>query len=160
MTGLEPQHTERRHGQSWLTLCSRVIDALPVGILVWRLDDLSNDKSFRLIGTNPASSQATGFPMNSFVGQTMPEAFPALYETPLPALYLEAIHSGHPQELAEFIYGDSHISRATFSVKAIPLPDQCVLVVFENITHRRKLEDALDGALHALLQDRKKKNLD
>lgn len=158
MTGREPDPKDLSKNAAWSQRSADIVEHLPVGVLLWHLEDLSDINTFRLLGANPASSEATGYPMLTFVGKTMPEAFPALYATPLPRLYLDAIRTGKTQEFPELEYGDDHVVKGTYTVKAIPLSDQCVVVLFENITERKKLEIALDGALHALLQDRKKKN--
>src|SRR5205823_2751920 len=53
------------------------------------------------------------------------------------------VRSGQAVELADVSYGDARVGPGAFSVKAFPLPNQCMGVAFENITARKHVEEAL-----------------
>jgi len=51
--------------------------------------------------------------------------------------------TGEPMEIESLYYGDDRVIEGAFSVKAFPLPNNCVGVTFENITKRKKAEDEI-----------------
>ncbi|MGB3298184.1 MAG: histidine kinase dimerization/phospho-acceptor domain-containing protein, partial [Phormidesmis sp.] len=122
------------------------VQNMQIGLLIWQLEDANQEDSrssdrLRLIATNPAAYEFLGMPKTEIiVGKTIAEAFPALVETNLPAAYAEVARGGQKQTLGEVSYEDSRVKKGIFSVKAFPLPGQCVGVAFENITVRKRYE--------------------
>src|SRR5207245_2299314 len=53
------------------------------------------------------------------------------------------IRTGRTVNLGEIRYGDTEIREGFYSTKAFPLPDQCIGIVFENTTERRRIDERM-----------------
>ncbi|MBN2011316.1 PAS domain S-box protein [candidate division KSB1 bacterium] len=124
-------------------LYKKIINAMPVGLHVYHLEDVNNDRTLRMTAANDAASQYTGVSIESMIGRTLDENFPGLRELGIPQKYAEVIRTGKSIEIEHISYADDRIRNSDFSVKAIPLPNNCVAVVFDNITERIYAEQAL-----------------
>ena len=113
---------------------------MPVGLYVFRLEDKAHPSSLRLIATNPITETFTGVASKDILGQSILDAFPALSGTGIPKQYADVVLSQQKLSLGEVVYGDDRIEKNIFDVKAFPLPDSCVGVVFDNITLHKKSE--------------------
>jgi PAS domain S-box-containing protein len=134
---------ERRRSQDAIKLYADVMENTPTGLYVWHMDDVNELHSFRLLAANSASASATGVVPETVVGKSMMEAFAGLYQTPIPEIYANVIRTGQPVNLGEVAYGDEHVTPSIFDVKAFPLPGNNVGISFENITERKRQEQAL-----------------
>jgi len=131
-----------------LQLYADVVQNAQVGIVVWKLEDWQNPGSFRLMLANPAASRATGFDFTSVIGTTMAESFPALVHSPLVSQYLEVAQGGRSLDLGEVSYGEDGITAGVYSLKAFPLPDNCLGLAFENMTASKQMESQLRESQH------------
>ncbi len=116
-----------------------LLDKLPLGVVVYRLDDPDDPGSLRLVQANEAASRAVGFDVRPDIGRTFREASPQVLETEIPALYAKVALSGEEHDLGVIEYEDDRIERASFRVRAFPMPDRHVGVMFEDVTERREL---------------------
>ncbi len=127
-----------------IKLADLLLGELNIGMLIFSLDFPDDPNSLKLLYANQAGSDYTGTDLSERVGKTILEAFPGLEGTSLPEEYAGVALSRRPRSLGSFEYdGDSTIERSFYSVKAFPMPHQCVGVAFENITARKKLEALL-----------------
>ena len=124
---------------------------MQLGLYIWQLEDSNNPHSLRLISANPAASTATGVAAKTVLNRTILEAFPALAETDLPERYVTIVKTKEPQDFGEITYGDSRVEEGVFTVKGFPLPDNCMGIVFENITERKKAAQILKAQKDSLL---------
>ncbi len=133
-------------------LYADVVHNMQVGLHLYQLENLDDDRSLRMIVTNPAASLFTGVAMEEVLGKTLDENFPGLREKGIPQLYAEIVRSGRSQELEDVYYSDDRVIQGAFAVMAFALPDNCVGVVFENITKRKQAEQGLAQARAELEQ--------
>jgi PAS domain S-box-containing protein len=110
--------------------------------VILRLEDPQDVKTFRIIDLNPAAAFLTGSSLEDLRGRTLAE-FPKLLRTPFPAGCREALQSREPKYLGETSYGDSRIRPGIYTVQVFPLPGNFMGVAFENVTERRRAEEAL-----------------
>ncbi|MGB8779858.1 MAG: GAF domain-containing protein [Candidatus Bathyarchaeia archaeon] len=120
-----------------------LVQSVQIGLDVWKLENADDLGSFRLVLSNPAAEKATGVPRKKVLGKTLAEIYPALLKTEIPKIWVEVIQTGETRELEEFHYGDERISNKVFHLKVLPLPNNCVGLAVEDITERRKAEEAL-----------------
>jgi hypothetical protein len=123
---------------------------IPVGLVVWQLQDARDVRSLRLIDCNRAAEREAGAPIRVHLGQAIADIYPGLLETDLPERYRQVVVSGKPMTLGEVCYGDMNIPKGIFWLDCFPLPDNCVGVAFENITERKRTEQTKAGALRLL----------
>jgi rsbT co-antagonist protein RsbR len=135
-----------------IALYRGIFEESPIGAHVYHLEDLDDDRTLRMIAANPVVEQLTGVAPANIVGNTLDENFPGLREQGIPQAYAEVVRSGQPLE-TEAIYGDERVIESAFNVRAVPLPNHCVAVMFENITARKQAEHALKQA-NAELEER------
>ena len=127
-----------------------IVEQIPLGIGVWKLEQPGDSGSLRYIYRNPAADLATSAPLRKFIGTTIRDNFPLLMETELPSTLLDVIQTGRPAELGEFTYGDETIDEAIYSVKVFHLGEQFVGMSFENITEVKLAREAREDALIVL----------
>ena len=136
---------ERTAGHGEPRFYRRVVDSMPIGVNVYKLEVPDDAGSLRMIGVNRAANEMTSVSMERFVGKTLRECMPAALETEAPQACVRAVRTDQVQILPNFEYGDKNIpgSGRTFSVSAVPLGDKRVVVLFENITERKTAGQAL-----------------
>ncbi|MFA4947607.1 MAG: PAS domain S-box protein [Candidatus Krumholzibacteriia bacterium] len=123
-----------------------IVLSMQVGLYVYRLDDPNNDESLRLVALNPASLATIGLPEEKVIGRRIDEVFPNFGKLGIYRQFADVVRTGVPFENKEFHYGDSNANSPWFAFKAFPLPDDCVGVLFEDITGRKRMEEALHRA--------------
>ena len=118
-----------------------LLKELPVGVVLLRLEDPSNGKTFEIVDVNPAAAEMTGTTAQMLLGRTLAD-FPKLSEIPVPPQCLTHLRPGGRRDLGEISYGDECIRQGIYSVRLLPLAGNFLGVVFENVTDR-KLQERL-----------------
>ncbi len=127
-----------------MSLVSSIFSELNIGFLIYHLEKIENPTTLKLLYTNKAASQYTGTDLSKLVGKYILEAFPGLAESDLPEIYAEVVKTKESRNIGAFEYGgDENIEKGYYSVKAFPMPNDCVGIIFENITVRKQLEEML-----------------
>ncbi len=120
-----------------------IFNNIQVGLYIYHLEDIKNDTTLKMISANHAAADFTGVQVADVVGKTLDENFPGLREKGIPQKYAEVVRSGKAIVLEDVYYNDTRVIEGAFSVKAFPLPNNCVGVSFENITGRKQAEKLL-----------------
>lgn len=108
-----------------------VFSNMQLGLAVWRMEDIRNENSFRLIASNPAARRVGRMPPGSLIGATLAEALPGSIRTRLMAILAEVVRSGEAHDLGVVHYGDEHIPEADYRVRAFPIANDAVGTMFE-----------------------------
>ena len=116
-------------------LAGEFFELAPIGMAILRLEDPANPASLRIIALNPAAQAASDVP-TAAVGKRIDEDFPAIARTPFPGLLAEVMRSGIAANLGEG--AGQYDPNRMFTVTAFPVPPDCVGLLFEDITERRK----------------------
>ncbi len=130
-----------RQAAERLRLYEDLFTNLHIGIKVWRLEDVDDAASLRLVASNPAATQATGVPIADVLGKTIAEAFPRAVPDGIAEKFADVVRTGTPKDMGEVVYSDARVREGVYSIYAFPLRGGCVGVAFENIT-KGKLERA------------------
>jgi two-component system sensor histidine kinase/response regulator len=141
--GTDLDVTARIEYERRLRQYSDIVLSMQVGLYVYRLDDPDNDESLRLVALNPASLATIGLPEEELLGRRIDRIFPNLGKLGVCRQFADVVRTGVPFENKEFCYGDSNVKSSWFAFKAFPLPDNCVGVLFEDISERKRMEEAL-----------------
>jgi two-component system, cell cycle sensor histidine kinase and response regulator CckA len=142
--GVTSDITERKRADSELAIYRDLVRHLSLGVYVYSLEDAANPRSLRLVTANPAASHFTHVPMQTIIGKTIGEAFPALLATDLPARYADVIRTGKSIDVGDLPYTDDRNAPSIFRVKACPVSVTSMAVLYEDVTEQRRLEAALD----------------
>jgi two-component system, cell cycle sensor histidine kinase and response regulator CckA len=138
--------TERKQAEMELRKAQLITDNIQVGLYLYQLEELSNDRTLRIVYANPAVKTLTGLGPEEVVGKTIDENFPSLRAQGIPQRYADVIRTQTPITFEEIVYGDDRVMQASFKVNAFPLPDNMVGIAFENITAHKQAEEALREA--------------
>lgn len=126
-----------------LMQAANIFKNIQIGLLIYRLDDLKDDRSLRMMAVNPAATQLIGIAESQMIGHYIDDIFPNLRIKKIPQQYAEVVRTQIPIAFDDINYEDDRVSEGIFSVKVFPLPDQCVGISFENVSIRRKAEKDL-----------------
>ncbi len=126
-----------------LQQASDIFVNIRTGLHIYHLEDINDDMTLRMIGTNPAAETLTGLHAGDILGNTLDENFPGLRAKGIPQAYAEVIRTRIPKQFDELIYGDDRILEGAFTLNAFPLPDNCVGVSFENVTEQFRVKDLI-----------------
>ena len=139
---LQKQVNESEKGK-YLNLYKQIIDNIPLGVVLWELENIDDPGSFRILISNHGADVATSSKLHLNIGKTIREAYPALMDTEAPATYIEAVLTGQSMMLPELRYGDENIPDSVYSVEAIPIGGNYLCLVFGNITERKQAEEEI-----------------
>jgi PAS domain S-box-containing protein len=120
-----------------------IADRIQLGIYIYQLEDRNDDRSLKLVYANKASETQSGLSAGQVVGKTLDENFPALRAKGIPQKYAEVVRNQRETEVEELYFDDRRLAQNWFSIKAFPLPQNCVGVSFKNITERKTAERKL-----------------
>jgi rsbT co-antagonist protein RsbR len=134
--------TERMQAQTELQVYAEVVSGMQHGVLVWRLEQLDDPRSLVAVAGNPAAARLAGLELRDHVGQKYTEIFPDFTDNGLLEIYAEVVRTGQSRNLGELSF-DSGGQTSLFTIEAFPLPNQCIAITFENVTERKRAEEAL-----------------
>ncbi|HEX8384889.1 MAG TPA: PAS domain S-box protein, partial [Rubricoccaceae bacterium] len=115
-----------------------LLDRLPIGVSVYRLDKASDPSSLRIVYSNPASGRITGIDVGPLIGRRLVDVLPSAAGSPILDVYADVIRTGQPADLGDVEYKDELIAHRTYHVEALPLPDRSIGIVFEDVTDRKE----------------------
>jgi len=145
--GITEDITERRQVDESVRLYDQIVENMQIGLYVYHLENMDDDSTLRAIASNPAATKFTGLEMADVLGMTIDEIFPNLRSKNIPQAFASVIRSQKAVELEDLDCDESGRITRALSIKAFPLPSNCVGVAFENITDRKTLELDLKVAL-------------
>jgi signal transduction histidine kinase len=146
---------ERERTVQELQRSADIFDHIQVGLHVYHLENVDDDRTLRLITANRAAERITGQRSALITGQTIDKNFPGLREEGIPQKYAQVVCSGKAIEFEGRYNGDNRLFRGWFRIKVFPLPDNCVGTAFENITDQKEMEQALQMSKEKLVQSQK-----
>jgi len=136
--------TKRIEAEQSLQQASDIINNMQMGLYVYELENLEDDRTLKMVATNRASGILSGVLPDEIIGKYIDEIFPGLRAMGIPKRFAEVVRTGEAGEFEDFYYQDDRVLQAAYSVKAFPLPNQRVGITFDNITDRKKTQEALD----------------
>lgn len=116
-----------------------LVRSIPSGLFIY--EHQAPDRLI-LASANPEAERLTGIRLEEWQGREFNEIWPVAREAGITDHYLEAMRSGVVFEAEDLQYRDDHLAGA-FRVRAFRLPEDRLAVAFENITERKRSEDAL-----------------
>ncbi len=116
-----------------------IIKAIPLGMYIYQF--VEPDKLYLLEG-NPEAEALTGMPCKEIIGKEFNNIWLNARESGLTEKYLNVVKSGKDFETEDIYYEDQKIQGA-FRIKAFKIPGEKLVVSFENITTKKKTEEAL-----------------
>ena len=116
-----------------LSFIDAIFRELNMGLLIYHMEDLKDPASLKLIYANKEASKSTGANLQEMIGLPILEAFPNLRRTAIPQLFAEVVNTKESRRVGEVDYADNRLERGQYSVKAFPIPSECVGILFERL---------------------------
>ncbi len=135
--------TDRKNFEKEIKTYYDIVENMKVGLYLYRLEDVNDAESLRLIAANPYSSEGLGLKKEEIIGRKICDIFPGLRERGIPEKYANVVRNNKTIEFEDFYYGDDRVMQSCFAVKAFPLQDNSVVVLFENISEKKSHEENL-----------------
>lgn len=126
-----------------MRICSQMFDDNEMGLFILRPLDDEDENSFVFLACNESASKHTGVPMEQTIGRPFLSRFPKLRGTGVITTYLRVIHTQQPERLPDVTYGDAEMEDQVYHVRAFPVLEDCVGVVFENVSQQVAEHDAM-----------------
>lgn len=117
-----------------------IFSNMNIGFAIHHVEDPLNAASIRFIYANEEASKYTGTDLSKLMGKLLHEAFPELQKTDIPQIYAEVARTKEARNIGAVEYSDENIKQGYFAIKAFPLPDNYIGVMFENISTKKELE--------------------
>lgn len=134
---------ERIHSEEAIQQYSDVAYNMQVALNVFQLTDPNNNNSLQLIKANPAAAKIIGKQLNQILGKPFLQIYPQLANYYIQDILCNVIATGKPYVNEEFKIFSQKGNLLFYSFKAFPVPNQCVGVLFEDITRKKLAEQAL-----------------
>jgi PAS domain S-box-containing protein len=135
--------TKRKQAEEALLLANDIVRNIQIGMYVYHLENVDDNRTLRLISANQATEDITGVRVSDIIGKTLDENFPYLRDIDLPQRMAEVVRNGEACVFEDIVYGDDRIMQAYFSVKAFPLPHNHLGVAFENVTEKVQAQNKI-----------------
>ena len=119
-----------------LSFIDAIFADLNMGLFIYYLEDPDDPKTLRLVSANNEASRSTGANLNHMIGKSILEACPNLADTGLPEAFAEVLAKREPKRWENFEYSDKQLQKKTYDVKAFPMPQSCIGVLFENLAEQ------------------------
>ncbi len=127
--------------QTMTSMIDAVFSEMNIGLVVYQLEDPAASSSLKLVYANKQAAKYADTDFNPLIGKYVLEAFPMLAHTGVPEQYAEVVKTRRSCNLGAFEYASGETGKSYYALKAFPMPNDCVGVLFENITVRKQLEE-------------------
>jgi PAS domain S-box-containing protein len=137
---------EKRRADRALEMHADILENMPAAVMVWRLDDLDDPSSLRLVMANRQADLLVGMPLGNRIGQRFADV-PLTFDSPDDAIaYATVVRKSEPIDFGERWTGVDRGPARWHHVRAFPLPDRSVGIVFHDVTDQRELAVQLQHA--------------
>lgn len=123
--------------------CVEVVEAMQLGLYVYRLEDENDEGSLRCVYSNPASEAITNRPRNQFVGKRLDEISPVPREQGLLTKYANVVRNNRAKSIDYVVKNPATQQSVRYSIRAFPLSGQCVGSIFEDVTTQLEAREAI-----------------
>lgn len=131
-------HSENE-GPLSIELLKSVADACPLALIVHRMDDRDDDRTFRIIHANRNTESQLAVKPGDIIGRLCEEVFTGLRERGYIERLTRVVRTGVPEDYEDFYYADERIV-AVFAGHIERVAEDTTATWFENITRRKQLE--------------------
>lgn len=133
--------TERNKAREVMQLYTDVVRNMQVGLYIYQLEDLADDRTFRLTAVNPESAAAIGLAEEEMLGKYLDEILPGLRKHGIISLFANVVRNGRPFNVDDFAYSDDRLGDKHYSFRAFCVPGNRLGVLIEDITDVKRAEE-------------------
>jgi PAS domain S-box-containing protein len=135
--------TDRKLSEEAIQQYSDIAHNMQVALNVYGLNNLNDTTSLVLTKVNPAAERIIGKKSNEILGRSFYEIFPNLKDYGISEMLENVIKTGQSYENEEFRFYAENGKTYFFAVKAFKVPNNCVGILFEDITRRKNVEKSV-----------------
>ncbi len=139
-----------------LQQASDIFMNIRTGLHIYHMENIDDDSTLRMIGTNPAAERLTGIAAKDLLGNTLDENFPGLRAKGIPEAYANVVRTKNSIQFDELFYSDERVLEGAYTLNAFPLPDNCVGVSFENVIEQFKAREVIIESNRQLIEAKEK----
>src|SRR5689334_17194555 len=114
---------------------------LPLGVAILRLDDVHDARSLRVVDCNDTAAAVNGLTREGVIGRRLADYSPQTFENGRAEIYADVVRTGTPQTVGMIDPATSMVLAGSYAVYAFPLSDQCVGLLWNDVTARRQAEE-------------------
>ncbi len=139
----------RREDGMRIQFYRRIVDELPVGIAVIRLEKVADPDSWVIVEMNTVGRRLSGAKGENPAGRRLLDYAPEVRDSALTRACAEALTRNHGVEVSDFT-STTRVPGGRFSIKVFPLGEPLVGLAFEDVSLRRTAQEALVRSQKAL----------
>ena len=145
-----------------LAAYAEVVQRMPLGMLLWRVDDPDDPLSLRVVAVNTAVTAGSGRRPAELLGRTIDQVLPGDAAATTAGHVLDVHRTREMRDLGETVVSDRQGIPApgTYRVALVPLPGDIVAALVENVSARREADrhrrDLLQRILDATSEERRR----
>jgi PAS domain S-box-containing protein len=126
-----------------------LLEAMPIGLTIYRLTDPADDASLTLIGFSTVATTMLRPDLAQFLGRRILDIFP---ETPREVIagFARLARDGGSYDFGQGSYGDSVVPMTVFQARGIGLRDRTMALFFENVSELKRITGFLDAIVENL----------
>ncbi len=137
----------------------KIVERMQTPMCICHLEEMQNEGSLRLVNANPAATAMLRWARSEMIGSYIDEVFPGLRRDGVTVRLAEVVRSGKSFEMEECSSSDPRNPDGCFSFKAFPLPGDCLCLLFEDISGRKRAEAEKKSLEDQLFQSQKMESI-
>jgi PAS domain S-box-containing protein len=135
--------TRRKAAEQAIQEFSDIVRNMQIGLLVFHAENNNDPSSIHLTNANQAAAQIIGIPYNTIFEKPGSEIFRKLKNLIFQKAIFDVLKTGRPYQDDELPFPINEYVTLFFSLKIFNIPNNRVGVLFEDITERKMIEQAL-----------------
>ncbi|MDR3706776.1 MAG: PAS domain S-box protein [Capsulimonadaceae bacterium] len=143
---LKTEIAERKRAEEDLRLHADIVEHIKTGLLVYHMEDESDEYSFRLSLSNQSAHEQGNQGYQRTVGRYIRDIYPPNLLPTVVEHFNRVVRTGQSSEVEDFAYAEDGSIKFAVKANMFPLPNRCVGVALENLTQRRRAERELQRA--------------
>ncbi|MHC5076224.1 MAG: PAS domain S-box protein, partial [Planctomycetota bacterium] len=116
-----------------------IVQTIPAGLFLYQYEPPDN---LMLLNGNPEAQRLTGINVQDCIGKEFNEIWPKAKTAGIADAFLNVAKTGQPFDSDELVYEDQKL-QGFFRTRVFNLPGNRLAVAFENVTERKRAEQAL-----------------
>jgi signal transduction histidine kinase len=145
---LQGEIVERTEAEESIRIYEQVTENMPVGMYVWEGANSGDPSLLKLIAANPAAASMVGREPGDILGKALAEIFPALFGATRVERQVSQGGAGGNLNRGEVLFGHEKRPEGVFTMRAFPLPKNCLGMLLEDITEKATLQKEAMRASH------------
>lgn len=132
---------ERKQDHHRIRLYRKLVEKLPIGVAVVRIETPENPAGWKIVELNPAGRRLSAA-ADADEGKPLFDFAPEIAGTDLPRVCLEVLRTGQERSIPDYT-SPRRLPGAHFSLGVFPLGDELVGIAFEETTVQRAAQESL-----------------